>query len=199
MKFNLRAVLGVAVVAVVLAATGCGSLANNASALERNADGVVREGVMREGTVRENVRRPRHYRHTRYTNEGIRTTRRGMNRVGAQNRYLRQDDLTLRNGRFIGDGINPATRGNETEFRNVYNTPNPNYTRDLAHRTGGQDVVGTDGVVRTEGVILDQNRLGNREVSRGRRYNANNTNNTMRTNRLDNIGTARQNTVTATS
>jgi len=198
MKYNLRAVLGTAVIALVMAATGCGSLANNAAGLERNADGVARERVERVG-VNESGRAARGYRrgmnhrgsqrHLRRANERAGTARRGINRVGAENRYLRHEDLNLRNGRFLGDGVNPATHAAYTNEnvnrnanpqhvnnRNVYGTiQNESAVRDLAHRTYTNDVVGTDGVVhnQTPYASRDRNMPGNRSYTASRSGNQN--------------------------
>jgi len=175
MKFNLRAVLGTAIVAVAMLATGCGSLANNAAGLDRNADGVARESRHERRVERESNRGYRHVerRHDGGHNFG----RRGVNRhTVAQNHYLKQDDLTLRNGRFLGDGVNPATGMHE---RNVYNTPRPNHgemVRDLAYRNYDNDVVGTDGVVRREG-----NNVRNRQYNNTPRTARQTTRNTALT------------------
>ncbi|MCL2169461.1 MAG: hypothetical protein FWB74_05480 [Defluviitaleaceae bacterium] len=136
MKFNLRAILGTAAVAVVLAATGCGSLANNAGGLER--DVVTRDGVVRE--VNEGGRGLRHSNHRYGRRMGNRYrvgARRGINRENVANRYLRQDDLTLNNGRILGDGVN-AGRTNAVH----------NYGRNVMHNNNVVDVVGSDGINR---------------------------------------------------
>ena len=171
MKFNLRAVLGTAIVAVAMLATGCGSLANNAAGLERNADGAARES-------RHERRVERGYnREYRHANRPSHIGRRGVNRHNAatQNHYLRQDDLTLRNGRFLGDGVNPATGSLE---RNVYNTPRPNHdamVRDLTHRNYDGNVVGNDAMVRNQGENVRNRQQNNTPTQRTARTNTRNT------------------------
>ncbi|MDR2167116.1 MAG: hypothetical protein LBE35_04605 [Clostridiales bacterium] len=108
---RLRTLAGTAVVAVALFATGCGSLANNAAGLDRPGD--VRQNVVESSEIRARDNNYRSYgrfgRMRRPVAEGFRNARQGVDRTRAQNRYLRQQDLQLRDGRYLGDGLNPPT------------------------------------------------------------------------------------------
>ena len=179
MKYNLRAVLGTAVVAVAVVAgmTGCGSLANNAAGLERDAGvrGNEAREYVREHTNNRHLTHRGHNRHQRRVNEM--TNERNVHRQGvaahrenAQRRYLQHEDLTLQNGRFVGDGANPAT---DMRHQTNYAARHQNHVRDLAHRNYETDVVGTDGVVRQNASTNVTNRTNRTHRANHRSHHTN--------------------------
>ena len=187
MKYNLRAVLGTAAVAVAVLAgtTACGSLANNAAGLERNAEARVSANA---GHVRENTSAYTGNRHltnrghrrnaTRHnemrTNRVGRENRHGLNQNHAQRRYLQHEDLTLQNGRFLGDGVNPPSQNaNNISRHAAHQMRRDNNVRDLAHRNYETDVVGADGVVRNNVQNTNRHTTANRNNQPQRTYNTN--------------------------
>jgi len=149
MNFRAKTLAGAAVLLVALAATGCGSnLANNASGLHRGGDGLVRNNaVERTGRVGRASRNYGYYRgfnrnFTRTSNRRMNTnagtpntlTRHGIDRTATQNHYLRQENLTLRDGRHIGNETNRiGETGRVRETRIGENTRNGQPIANNAH------------------------------------------------------------------